>query len=138
MGVAKVLIIDEQDRYLMMWRSDHPHFGTDADLPGGTIEDDETPLLAAVREVEEEAGILISESNLELLYDGTEYSTHGEEIFLYLMRSSKRPLVRLSWEHSSYQWIPREEFLEAAENAKDNYMHMVYEVVSQHKLKPRT
>jgi hypothetical protein len=36
----------------------------------------------------------------------------------------------LSWEHSAYEWIPKEEFLEKAKNANDTYMHMVYEVLS--------
>lgn len=52
--VAKVVIIDSEDRYLIMTRSNHPTFLDDPDLPGGTIEEDEDPLEAAIREVVEE------------------------------------------------------------------------------------
>ncbi|MEO7905004.1 MAG: hypothetical protein ABIR91_04385 [Candidatus Saccharimonadales bacterium] len=40
--VAKLVMIDENDKYLMMYRSDHPTLGCDADLPGGTHEEGET------------------------------------------------------------------------------------------------
>ena len=44
--VAKLVIIDSDDKYLLMHRSDHPTFGVDPDLPGGTLEDDETMLVS--------------------------------------------------------------------------------------------
>jgi len=130
MKVSKVLIIDEQDNYLMMWRSNHPNFPNDPDLPGGTIEADESPEVAAVREVKEEAGILITPSELTHLYTGTEYSTHQTEYSLYMIKVPARPTVTISWEHSSYEWLPRDKFLNAAKNASDTYMHMVHDVVT--------
>jgi mutator protein MutT len=132
MSVAKVLIVDEQNRYLMMWRSDHPHFGEDPDLPGGTIEAGESPSLAAVREVEEEAGIIIQESDLILLYDGKEFSHHENEYSLYMVKMNPSPEIKLSWEHSKYEWLSRKAFLNKAKSANDTYMHMVHEVVSKH------
>ena len=131
MGVAKVVIIDDQDNYLMMWRSDHPTFPNDPDLPGGTIEDGESPELAATREVEEEAGILITPPELTHLYTGTHYSTHNTEYSLYLLKVPTRPPVTISWEHASCEWLSRDAFLNAAQNSADSYMHMVYDVVSK-------
>ena len=32
--VAKLVMIDPDGKYLLMYRSDHPTFGTDPDLPG--------------------------------------------------------------------------------------------------------
>jgi len=131
MGAAKVLIIDEQDQYLMMIRDNHPRFGNDPDLPGGTIEAGESPAVAAVREVYEEAGISIGEKDIELLYEGLDYSAHGIHYSLYLTKMSFRPDVKLSWEHSGYKWVSRETFLSAAQKAADSYMNMAYDVVSK-------
>lgn len=54
--VAKLVIADSDDKYLLMYRSDHPTFGIDPDLPGGTMVDDEDALETMTREVKEEAG----------------------------------------------------------------------------------
>jgi mutator protein MutT len=135
MGVAKVVIIDDQEQYLMMWRSDHPNYPNDPDLPGGMIEAGETPEVAAAREVDEEAGIKVSESDLELLYKGSEYSAHNTEKSLYVVKLDSRPEVVISWEHSGYEWLSREAFLKTAQAAKDTYMHMVHDVVSQNELR---
>ena len=131
MGAAKVLIVDEQGQYLMMIRDNHPRFGNDPDLPGGTIEAGESSDIAAVREVYEEAGIAISVDDIELLYEGLDYSEHGIEYSLYLTKMSARPEVKLSWEHAGYKWVSREVFLKAAQGAIDSYMNMAYDVVSK-------
>jgi 8-oxo-dGTP pyrophosphatase MutT (NUDIX family) len=53
--VAKLVIVDNQGKYLLMHRSEHPRFGTDPDLPGGTLEGSEEPIQTMLREVLEEA-----------------------------------------------------------------------------------
>lgn len=131
MKVAKVLIIDEQDQYLMLWRSGHPELPNDPDLPGGVLEEGEEPAFAAVREVEEESGMTILEEDLELLYQGSEYSKHGTVKSLYVTRINPRQEVVISWEHSAYEWVSRDTFLDLAKSAKDTYMHMVHDVVSK-------
>jgi len=135
MGAAKVLIIDEQDQYLLLIRDNHPRFGNDPDLPGGTIEYGESPETAAVREVEEEAGISIPVSDIELLYKGLDYSVHGIEYSLYLARVSPRPKVVVSWEHASYAWLSREDFLNTTKSSNDTYMLMVHDVISKLSIK---
>jgi len=128
--VAKVLIIDNDGCHLLMTRSNHPTFLNDPDLPGGTIEEGEQVLEAALREVEEEAGILLYPTDVVHAYTGDSYSTHGTEHSLYIARVAQRPIVTMSWEHSSYAWVSQEEFLEQARTANDNYMHMVHDVIS--------
>lgn len=127
--VAKLVIIDQDNNYLLMHRSSHPTFGADPDLPGGTLEDGEQPLQAMIREVEEEAGINIHASQVRLLYRGSEYSTHQTEYWLYTVTLDARPAVKISWEHSSFEWLSHAAFLEKTQNAKDTYMHMVYTVL---------
>ena len=55
-SVAEMALLDEQDRVLLLWRH---RFVTDRwgwELPGGLIDEGETPAAAAVRELEEETG----------------------------------------------------------------------------------
>lgn len=124
---AKLVIIDGDDKYLLMHRSDHPTLGVDPDLPGGTVEEGESLVAAAVREVQEETGIVIATDSLEQLYSGIDYSTHGSHYTLFRAVVDERPEVSLSWEHSSYEWLDKETFLEKSKTANDTFMHMVYE-----------
>ena len=127
--VAKLLIIDSEGKYLLMHRSDHPRFGKDPDLPGGTLEDNETLLETILREVKEEAGLYIDASNVREIYSGTDYSAHGTYYSLFVSRLSYRPRIVMSWEHSSYEWLDKESFLEKSKDAKDTYMHMVHDTI---------
>jgi len=121
------VIIDKDEKYLMMYRSDHPTFGRDADLPGGTLEEGESTKETVIREVKEETGANIID--VEELYAGLGYSKHGTHKSLFVARIAERPDIVMSWEHSDYEWISKGEFLEKAKNAKDDYMHMVYDVL---------
>ena len=38
---AKVVLVDQDDNYLMLYRNQHPTLGNDPDIPGGTVEDGE-------------------------------------------------------------------------------------------------
>ena len=127
--VAKLVIIDDQNNYLLMYRSEHPRFGIDPDLPGGTLEEREIPIEAMLREVIEEAGVTIDKSVVKHAYSGSDYSNHGTHYSLFITRLYERPEVTISWEHSSFEWLSRKDFLEKAKNAQDTYMHMVHEVL---------
>ncbi|QQG51075.1 MAG: NUDIX hydrolase [Candidatus Saccharibacteria bacterium] len=128
--VAKVVIIDSDNRYLLMKRANHPTFLNDPDLPGGTIEDGEDPLGAALREVLEEANILLVPNDVRHVYTGNEYSAHGTQYSLYIARVLERPRVTISWEHASFAWVDRQEFLSQAHAANDTFMHMVHDTIN--------
>lgn len=125
--VAKLVMIDPHDNYLLLYRNKHPRFGNDPDLPGGAVEDGETLLEAMLREVQEEAGVVIKEDTAQLVYSGDDYSKHNTYYALYVTNVQPRPNITISWEHSSYVWLSREGFLERAKNAEDTYMHMAYD-----------
>jgi 8-oxo-dGTP pyrophosphatase MutT (NUDIX family) len=129
--VAKLVIIDNDDNHLLMYRSNHPAFGNDPDLPGGTLEEGETSFETMLREVEEEAGIILGQHDIQEVYAGTDYSRSGTHYSLYVTKMPARPAIVMSWEHSSYEWLGREEFLHKAKNANDTYMHMVHDVLAQ-------
>lgn len=128
--VAKLVIIDPDNKYLLMYRSHHQRFGVDPDLPGGTLEDNETALETMLREVKEEAGINIDAHNVDEIYSGTEYSKHGTHYSLFVTKLKERPEVVMSWEHSSYEWLSCSDFLQKAKSAKDTYMHMVSDSIA--------
>lgn len=127
--VAKLVIIDNDDMYLLMYRNAHPKFGNDPDLPGGTLEEGEQPLETMVREVHEEAGVVVGAASVSKVYEGAEYSTHGTHYSLYMTKLDSRPEVAISWEHSSYEWLTRDKFLEKIRSANDTYMQMVYDTI---------
>jgi 8-oxo-dGTP pyrophosphatase MutT (NUDIX family) len=127
--VAKLVIVDGRGKYLLMQRSNHPTFGNDPDLPGGTLEDGELPLETMIREVFEEAAIAIDQDNIVEIYVGTDYSIHGTHYSLYIAELQYTPKVIMSWEHSLYEWLDRDVFLEKARKANDTYMHMVHDIL---------
>ncbi len=55
-SVAEVALFDDQDRVLLLWRHRFVPDRWGWELPGGLIDDGETPLAAAARELEEETG----------------------------------------------------------------------------------
>ena len=112
-----------------MHRSDHPVFGNDPDLPGGTLEDNESLLETMLREVKEEAEIEIDAATVDMVYSGTDYSKHGTQYTLFIAKLQMRPAVVMSWEHSNYEWVSRSELIDKAKNANDTYMHMVSDVL---------
>lgn len=136
--VAKAMIIDQDNQYLLLQRSDHPFFPDDPDLPGGMVETGESPMVALVREVIEEAGIVLDSKTIQKIYSGTDFSTHDTEYYLYQVQLSARPPVTISWEHASYTWVKQGEFLEQAHAANDTYMQMVYAIMSKATFTERT
>ena len=128
--VSKIVLIDNTNSYLLMTRSDHPTFGDDPDLPGGTMEIGEDSLQTLLREVTEEIGVELDPSSVAHLHTSSEYSHHGTTYHLYKAHIRIRPEIIISWEHSGYEWLEQTEFLLQAKNAKDTYMHMVHDVMS--------
>ena len=124
--VAKVLIWNEKNETLLLLRlNNHPVFGNDPDLPGGTVDSGETPKMAAIREVAEEAGVVLDESKVMLRAKDTTTSTHNTEYYVYETRLDYAPEVVLSWEHESYEWVDKKTLIVAATAARDTYMHVV-------------
>lgn len=127
--VAKLVIIDGRGKYLLLQRSSHPVFGNDPDLPGGTLEEGELPLETMIREVFEEAAIIVDQTAVQQIYSGTDYSARNTHYALYIVELQDTPEITLSWEHSLHEWLDRDAFLEKAGKANDTYMRMVYDVL---------
>lgn len=128
--VGKVLIIDESQCCLVLWRKDHPLYADDPDLPGSIIQIGKSPALKAARGVLNDTGLYIAVEDEDIIYEGTGYSGDDTTYYLFKCHVSERQEVKLDWQHSSYEWLTIEETLAVAKNAKDPYMHMVYDVLS--------
>lgn len=127
--VIKAVIIDQEDNYLLLTRNNHPTFGNDPDLPGGTLESSESPTEALIREVLEETGIRIPSDQIHHCYTGSEYSKQGTIYSLYRTQLTSQPPVTVSWEHTTYDWLKLDAFLHRVSSANDRYMHMVHDTL---------
>ena len=78
------------------------------ELPGGKVEEGETPRQAAVIEAKEEAGLDIKlKANLGPHHDDKKKKTYHA----YIATPKKGQKVKLSEEHSDYKWVTPEEVM---------------------------
>jgi len=105
--VAKTVVLNDNQEVLIMRRSasDDNRPG-EWDFPGGGVEDNEDILAAAVRELDEEAGIKVGANTLKLVYAGTELKELDNSVtrLLFIARVST-PGVVLSDEHDLHEWV---------------------------------
>ncbi len=107
--VAKIFLENSSGEILILRRSHTaPRRALEWDLPGGWVELGEDPLQAAIRELKEEAGIVI-ESLQEALM-----TTDEQDMTIirhYLIGITGNPPVTLSYEHDQYKWIAKNKFV---------------------------
>lgn len=116
------VVLNAEGRVLLV--SQH---GTSWSLPKGHLEEGESPLEAARREIYEESGV----SRLELIRSLGSYSRHrlgadgGEDrselktIHLFLFRTDERELAPRDADNPEARWVEREGVAELLTHAKD-------------------
>ena len=104
---AAILVVDVENRLLMLKRSDSGCWG----LPGGATEPGEVVEDAAKRETREEAGLEVGEMSLFGVFSGPELYykyPNGDEVYnvtiMYLSRDW-RGEVSLNDEHTEWNWF---------------------------------
>ena len=104
---AAVLILDEQERLLLLKRSDNGCWGP----PGGAVEPGEVVETAARREVREETGLELGELELFGVFSGPELFYRypsGDEVhnvtIAYWARLDAGQ-VQLNEEHTAWNWF---------------------------------
>jgi 8-oxo-dGTP pyrophosphatase MutT (NUDIX family) len=108
---AAILVVDHQDRLLLMKRSDSGYWG----LPGGATEPGERVEEAVKRETLEETGLQIGEMELFGVFSGPELYykyPNGDEVYnvTVVYRSNDwQGDVRINDEHTEFSWFPRDE-----------------------------
>ena len=105
---STVLVLDTQNRLLMMKRSDSGNWG----VPGGAMELGETTEEAARRELFEETGLEVDELTLFGVFSGKElYYRYpsGEEVYnvsiVYLTRNVHGSVKLFDGEHYDFQYF---------------------------------
>ena len=120
-SVAKVLLINENQEALILTVGEYkqrPDKSFKPDLPGGRVDPGESELMAVKRELLEETGIDLTLDTFQLAYAKTElFAPENKSVskFLYLAYANETPAVTISWEHSSYEWVPLEGITEKVE-----------------------
>jgi ADP-ribose pyrophosphatase YjhB (NUDIX family) len=123
---AATLLLDDQDRLLLMKRSDSGCWGP----PGGAVELGEAVEEAARREVHEETGLEPGELSLFGVFSGPEFFyryPNGDEVhnitIVYLAREV-RGEVCLNGEHTAWDWF-------AAKDIPENISPPIKPVMAQ-------
>jgi len=95
---SAVVIFDEDGRVLILLRPKDMKWAPGKwALPGGHIEEGETPLEAAIREVREETTLKVS--------DLREFHTSDNGEVVYFVAEVTRPSVEIDFEHDDFAWV---------------------------------
>ena len=102
-----------EDKILLLKRNPHKHQGDTWGIPGGKLDEGETPRAAAVREVFEEVGIRIPEEEMEEINELYIHGPLNDYIFYrFRARFTTLPVIDLSLEeHVEARWLTVEEAL---------------------------
>ncbi len=114
----KIFLKNSEGKYLTILRSaTDPSRPLTWDLPGGNIEEGEDLHENMKREILEETGIELDD--FEIFDVGSAVNGRGEYSVQVAYRGNvDNPKVVLSYEHSEYRWVTKEEFLELDSSSK--------------------
>jgi 8-oxo-dGTP pyrophosphatase MutT (NUDIX family) len=125
---AAILVVDEQNRLLLMKRSDSGLWGP----PGGSTEPGERVEEAAKRETLEETGLEIGDMALFGVFSGPELYykyPNGDEVYnvtIVYLSSDWRGEMKINHEHTEFRWF-------AAEDIPENISPPILPVIEQFK-----
>ena len=116
------VVVNAEGRVLLV-----SQYGTSWSLPKGHLEEGETPLEAALREIREESGVsrlelvrtLGSYSRHRLGADGAEDRSELKTIHLFLFTTDEMELSPFDADNPEARWVERESVTELLTHAKD-------------------
>jgi 8-oxo-dGTP diphosphatase len=116
--VAKTVLINPSGEILLLMRSQ-----TDSrrpgqwDFPGGNVEDGELIEVACMREIKEEANIVVDDNNLQLFWADADAINSDVDhttiniVWLFYRAKVTNADPQLSYEHDMFQWMKPAEAL---------------------------
>jgi 8-oxo-dGTP diphosphatase len=118
-------LLCHQGKALVIQRSlDEPFLPGFFELPGGKVDFGEDPVTSLIREFKEEVNVDISVIGpyRTFSYVSDEGKRHTVEIVYLVQLDSNEINIRLSLDHTSYQWVDLEELdqLQASNEVKQN------------------
>lgn len=114
-------VMQHEDKILLLLRSAKETDPSLWGIPAGKVEKDESDVEAVVREVYEETGIQLKETDLENIgHLPIEYDTFIVDFPMFHVNFDQRPDVVLApREHIDLQWISPQQALELPDLMKD-------------------
>lgn len=125
--VAKAAVFDKDNKVLLLRRSEtDPRRPLQWDLTGGWVDEGEDFVSAVVREIEEETGLVVPKEELHLTYTSTAMRDKGNVCWLFFVAKTDRTHVKISYEHSEFQWVELKQAIDMIEYKvqKDLLKHM--------------
>jgi 8-oxo-dGTP pyrophosphatase MutT (NUDIX family) len=114
-AVAKIVIVDNKNRVLLLKRSNyHKKFAGELDLPGGHLKMNEPLLKGLQREVQEETGLEINNATL--------YKQKKNKSYFYANYDSQP--IKLSREHTDYAFYSKDQL-----DTSKKFEKIAYEVL---------
>lgn len=109
--VSKAVVVNSEGEILLLRRSNtDTRRPNEWDLPGGHMDEGESPAQAAARETAEEAGIQVAQDAMRLAFAMTEFiEGFGSITWLFHIVHTHAQNVSLSREHSEFAWVTLEQ-----------------------------
>lgn len=107
-NVANVIVVNQEDKVLLLRRKQSLVDGGLFGVPGGMVDSGETSLVAANRELCEETGISVADTELEFIVS-VEVDRSGQKlediiVDFYVLRINESPEIVLDEESSEFGW----------------------------------
>lgn len=108
LGAGCLILCSETERFLLVQRSELIPMPLVWSLPGGKVDNGETPLDAARREVMEEIGFNLTNCPIKLIYTNDVHAPRFR-FYTYAAIVTEEFTPSLNWESAAYSWCTLDE-----------------------------
>lgn len=106
----KAIIVNSENKILLLQRSDKSSLGGKWSLPGGALEEGENPYEAIQREIDEETELKVTDIKPFHIKSSQNKDKDFVVIVGYICKIVSEKIT-LNWEHTDFKWLTKEEAL---------------------------